>query len=227
MNQSQTVHSPSTGIVILKIGIVDDQQLFLKSLGILINTFHGCETVMEGIGGREIMNQLSRREELPDILLIDVDMPIMDGVQTAGAISSAFPSIKLVALSMKDDDLTIISMLKAGCCAYLIKDIHPIELEKALNEIGSKGYYNGDAANINYRRLILNGKAEEAVKLNDREMTFVKLACSDRTYNQIAGEMHLAERTIDGYREAVFRKLNVQSRVGMVMEAIRRGWVKV
>src|SRR6185503_11732414 len=126
---------------------------------------------------------------------------IMDGVATAQRIAERFPVIKMVALSMKDDDTTVISMLKAGCCAYLIKDIHPDELEKALEEINSKGYYNADIANINYRRLITEGKKQEQVKLTDNERTFVHLACSELTYKQIAAEMHLAERTIDGYRE--------------------------
>jgi DNA-binding NarL/FixJ family response regulator len=142
-------------------------------------------------------------------------------------LSKKYPLIKLVALSMKDDDITIISMLRAGCCAYLLKDIHPDELEKALEEIDEKGYYNADQANINFRRLILAGKKEEANRLTEKEKIFLQYACSDLTYKQIASKMNLAERTIDGYRESIFEKLNVQSRVGMAMEAIRRKLVNI
>ena len=124
------------------------------------------------------------------------------------------------------DDISVINMIKAGCCAYLLKDIHPDELEKALTEVYTKGYYNADVSNINYRRLILKTK-EDTVHFTEREKTFLKLACSDLTYKQISAEMHLSERTIDGYREALFEKLNVQSRVGMVLEALRRNLVSL
>jgi DNA-binding NarL/FixJ family response regulator len=123
---------------------------------------------------------------------------------------------------MKDDDRSIISMLQAGCCAYLLKDIDTGELEKALEEVYTKGYYNSDIVNINYRRLILAANENVSPTLSEREKVFLQLACSDLTYKQIAAEMHLSERTIDGYREALFEKFKVQSRVGMVLEALRR-----
>jgi DNA-binding NarL/FixJ family response regulator len=121
---------------------------------------------------------------------------------------------------MNNDDKTIIDMIKAGCCAYLLKDTHPNELEKALNEIADKGYYNADVSNLNFRRLL---QAErETISLTEKEKRFLQLACSDKTYKQIAAEMNLSERTIDGYRESLFLKLKVQSRVGLCLEGIRK-----
>ena len=128
---------------------------------------------------------------------------------------------------MKDDDATIISMIKAGCCAYLLKDIHPDDLDKALHEIYFKGYYNADAANINYRRLLQHQEKQNELQLTDKEKQFLQLACSDATYKQIAAVMHVSERTVDGYRENLFKKLNVQSRTGMALEAIRRNLVSI
>lgn len=210
----------------INIGIVDDHQLFLKSLSILIESFPTFDIVIDALNGEGLLTKLASAKTLPDIILLDVNMPVMDGAKTAAAISAKYPLIKLVALSMKDDDTSVINMIKAGCCAYLLKDIHPDELEKALNEVYTKGYYNADISNINYRRLILKTK-EDAVVFSERERTFLKLACSDLTYKQISAEMHLSERTIDGYREALFEKLNVQSRVGMVLEALRRNLVSL
>lgn len=211
----------------VKIGITDDQQLFLKSLATLINTFARFEVVLEATNGEDLMRRMATQQHLPEVMLLDVNMPVMDGIKTADAVSAKYPGIKLVALSMKDDDTTIIGMLKAGCCAYLVKDIHPDELEKALEEISTKGYYNADMLNIRYRRLILHGLQTVAVKISDRELDFLKLACSELTYKQIAAKMNLAERTIDGYRESLFGKMQVQSRVGMAMEAIRRNLVEL
>jgi DNA-binding NarL/FixJ family response regulator len=206
----------------LTIGIADDHQLFLKSLSVLIGSYPGIEVVLEALQGEDLIKKLALATVKPDILLIDVNMPVMDGPRAAEKISRDYPAIKLVALSMKDDDISIIRMLKAGCCAYLLKDIHPDELEKALQEIRTRGYYNADAFNINYRRLLIRTSEEEKLNITDRELQFLQLACSDLTYKEIAAQMYLSERTVDGYRESLFVKLNVKSRVGMALEAIRR-----
>jgi DNA-binding NarL/FixJ family response regulator len=209
----------------INIAIADDHQLFLKSLSILVESFAEFNIVFDAMNGEILIQKLALQETLPEIILLDVNMPVMDGPATAKIISEKYPTIKLVALSMKDDDGSVIKMIRAGCCAYLLKDMHPDELEKALTEINSKGYYNADVSNIRYRRLLQKRQEEEQLQLSDREKTFLQLACSDLTYKQIAEKMHLAERTIDGYRENLFFKLNVQSRVGMVLEALRRNLV--
>ena len=208
-----------------KLGITDDHQLFLKSLSLLISSLKDFTIVVEAMNGKDLIEKLESKNIEPDIILLDVNMPVMDGVQTADYLRNHHPAIKTVALSMKDDDATIISMIRAGCCAYLLKDIHPDELDKALHEIHTKGYYNADAANINYRRLLQHQDKQNELHLSDKEKQFLQLACSDATYKQIASTMNVSERTVDGYRENLFRKLDVQSRTGMALEAIRRNLV--
>ncbi|HEY0609270.1 MAG TPA: response regulator transcription factor, partial [Chitinophaga sp.] len=199
-----------------------------KSLCTLINTFPSFLVVVDALNGEDLLQKLATLKELPDIILLDVNMPVMEGPEAAQRVAEKYPLIRTAALSVKDDDMTVISMIKGGCCAYLLKDIHPNELEKALLEIQEKGFYNGDAFNINYRRLIV---AQQQVKtgpnITDKEKKFLQLACSDLTYKQIASKMNVSERTIDGYREVLFEKLNVQSRVGMVMEAIRKNYISI
>ena len=180
------------------IGIADDHQLFLKSLSVLISGFPGVEVVLEALQGEDLLRKLALAPVKPDLLLIDVNMPVMDGPRAAANISRDYPAIKMVALSMKDDDTTIIRMFKAGCCAYLLKDIHPDELEKAFAEIQTHGYYNADAFNINHRRLLIRANEDKNLALS-----------------------------ADGYRESLFQKLNVKSRVGMVLEAIRLELVSI
>lgn len=211
----------------ITLGIADDHQLFLKSLSLLIGSLEDFTIVVEAMNGKDLIERIEAKKIEPDIILLDVNMPVMDGRQTAEYLTEKFPAVKLVALSMKDDDETIINMIKAGCCAYLLKDIHPEELNKALHEIYKKGYYNSDAANINYRRLLQHQDKQNELQLTDKEKHFLQLACSDATYKQIAAEMHVSERTIDGYRENLFKKLNVQSRTGMALEAIRRNIVSL
>jgi DNA-binding NarL/FixJ family response regulator len=211
----------------ISIGLADDHQLFLSSLSLLVDSLPEFQIVLQALNGKECLQKIKALPTPPDILILDVKMPVMDGLQTAKTISREYPGIKMVALSMKSDDYSIIHMLKAGCCAYLLKDIHPNELEQALIQINQHGYYNADAANINYRRLIRHQEEEAKLTLSEREHQFLQLACSDLTYKQIAAKMFVAERTIDGYRDKLFLKMNVQSRVGLAMEAIRRSLVQL
>ncbi len=204
------------------IGLVDDHQLFLKSLSLMLESFKTYDVVVEALNGKDLQVKLDGKKTVPEIMLIDVNMPLMNGIETAKWLSQRYPGMKLVALSMNADDNNIIAMFRAGCCAYLLKDAHPSELEKALDEINRKGYYNADAGNINFRRLLIKAEEKPEFNLTSKELIFLKHACSELTYKQIAAEMNLSERTIDGYREALFKKFNVQSRVGLCLEAIRK-----
>jgi DNA-binding NarL/FixJ family response regulator len=204
------------------IGLVDDHQLFLKSLSLMLESFKTYDVVVEALNGKDLQVKLEGKKTIPEIMLIDVNMPLMNGIETAKWLSQQYPGMKLVALSMNADDHNIIAMFKAGCCAYLLKDAHPSELEKALDEINRKGYYNADAGNINFRRLLIKAEEKPEFNLTSKELIFLKHACSELTYKQIAAEMNLSERTVDGYREALFKKFNVQSRVGLCLEAIRK-----
>lgn len=206
---------------------MDDHQLFLKSLGLMLEALADFEVVVEALNGQDLQRKLEAVTAVPDILLIDVNMPVMDGVETAAWLQQAYPAVKLVALSMNDKDGAIIKMIKKGCCAYLLKDIHPAVLDKALHEIYEKGYYNADASNLNFRRLLVKAEEEAQLQLTGRESRFLQLACSELTYKQIAAEMGVSERTVDGYRESLFQKFGVQSRVGLCLEALRKEVVRL
>lgn len=211
----------------IKVGLADDHQLFLKSLHLMLDTFKVYEVVVEALHGEDLQRKLKNSNVIPDVMLVDVNMPVMDGIATCKWLSETYPAMKLIALSMNDADVAIIDMIKAGCCAYLLKDTHPNELEKALQEVVAKGYYNADASNINFRRLLLKSNEPPTIVLTEKEKQFLSYACSELTYKQVAAEMNLSERTIDGYREALFQKFHVQSRVGLCLEALRKGFAKL
>lgn len=211
----------------IRIGLADDHQLFLKSLSLMLESLQGFEVVVEALNGADLQEKLPQKKELPDIMVLDVNMPIMDGIETAKWLQKEYPAIKLVALSMNDKDNIIIKMIRAGCCAYILKDIHPTMLENALRQVYEKGYFNSDASNIHFRRLLAKADDEHQLHITPKELEFLQLACSDLTYKQIAVEMNLSERTIDGYRESLFQKLHVQSRVGLCLEALRKDLVKL
>jgi DNA-binding NarL/FixJ family response regulator len=211
----------------ITLGIVDDQNLFVRALFELIKSFQDFEVIVDCADGETFIQRLAGLPVLPDLVLVDVKMDAMSGPEVAQAISSRFPLIKLIALSSIDEDVAIIRMFRSGCCAYLLKSIDDTELHRALLEVHQTGYYNADGSNIRYRRLAQEAKQEPGAHLNGRETQFLKLACSDLTYKQIAAKMSVSERTVDGYRESLFEKLKVQSRVGMALEAIRLHYVQV
>lgn len=211
----------------INIGLVDDHQLFLKSLSLMLESFSQYKVVLEALNGKDLQEKIKSVISVPDIILIDVNMPLMDGIDTALWLNASYPDTKLVALSMNDKDQSIIRMFKAGCCAYLLKDVHPLELEKALTQVYEQGYYNADVSNINFRRLLLQSEKKSLITLSIKEKIFLELACSDLTYKAIANQMGLSERTIDGYRESLFQKFHVQSRVGLCLEALRKEFVKL
>lgn len=209
----------------IKIGLVDDHVLFSKSLATLLHTFEGFEVVVDARNGAELLEKCQGLKSLPDITLIDVEMPVMNGQQTAQALRKKYPDMRLVALSMNDNDSSVISMVRAGCCSYLLKDSSPEILEQALREVYVNSYYNSEIHDNSLGKLLIT--YQHTTPLSDVEIEFLKLASSELSYREIAHSMNLSERTIDGYRSSLFDKLKVQTRTGMVLEAMRRGLIKL
>ncbi|HCT23420.1 MAG TPA: DNA-binding response regulator, partial [Chitinophagaceae bacterium] len=167
----------------IRIGIADDHQLFVKSVSLLLHAIGGFEVVLEAANGHALMDALAKSNQPPDIILLDVNMPLMNGIETAAALIKTYPLIKVVALSMNTDDISLIGMIRNGCCAYLMKDISPAELQKALQEVHSKGYYNSENMQHNMHKLMTQNTQD---LFSEKELQFIKLACSDDTYREIA-----------------------------------------
>ena len=215
----------------IKVALVDDHKLFRKGMVELVNGFPGYIVIWEANHGLELIQKFAT-EEAPDVVLLDINMPEMDGYETALWLKKNQPQVKVLTLSMYDNEEAIIKMLRVGAKGHILKDAEPQELKVALQELARKGFYyselvSGTLLNSINRDADDEKRTAEMVKLNDRESEFLKLACSELTYKEIADKMCLAPRTIDGYREALFEKLHVKSRVGLVLYAIKTGHVVV
>lgn len=206
----------------ITVGLVDDHDLFRKSLALMVQSFVGYQVIVDAANGKALQEKLT---VAPDIMLIDVEMPVMNGRATAQWLRQAHPRMKLVALSMNDQEGVVLQMIRAGCCSYLLKDISPEELERALHEVYHRNYYNSDLRQQNLATLMLNPEAGD--KLSDKERVFLEWVCSELTYEQIARKMGVTVRTVDGYRESLFAKWGVGSRTGLALEAVRRGVVRL
>jgi len=204
--------------------IVDDHNLFAQSLKGLIASFENFEVVEVFKNGQELIDYLSTAKDLPDIILLDVRMPVMNGMETMDWIKSNLPDQKVLALTMEHDEETIIKMIKLGCRGYLLKDIEPDEFLNALICVNESGYFLNEESSV---ASCSPNKEKDIDKLSQRELEFLNLACSELTYKQVASEMNLSPKTIDGYRENLFNKLQVRSRVGLVLFAVKNNMVKI
>jgi DNA-binding NarL/FixJ family response regulator len=150
-------------------------------------------------------------------------MPIMNGFEATRWLKKHQPQIKVLGLSMECEESTILKMLRAGANGYLLKVIQPALLEHALKEVYTNGfYYTENVSNTLMNSLnSSNGNNDREIILKEKELEFLKLACTEMTYKQIADDMFLSPKTIENYREALFSKLNVKTRIGLVLYAIR------
>lgn len=200
--------------------VVDDHTLLSQAIQTMVNTFENFNVLYTCKNGQELVDKFSDTKIIPDVVLMDINMPIMNGIETTAWISKHHPETNVMALSVEDDDKTVLKMLKAGAIGYLLKDTEKRILEKALLEIVENGFYH--TKNVtNLLMKSISGQVEQEITLKDKEIQFLKFSCTELTYKEIADQMNLSPKTIDGYREVLFNKLNVKNRVGLVTYAIK------
>lgn len=207
----------------IKIAIVDDHRMLSGAIEKMISINKKYQVINTSGNGEDFINAIENDKINPDVVLMDVNMPVKNGVETTQYLKDHFPEIKVIALTMQDDEQTIIAMLKAGARGYLLKDMSPKILFEAIDTVYEKGVFYTDMVT----ECLLNIRTEVAAvknsvdELKEREKEFIKLACSEMTYKEIADVMFLSPKTIDGYRDSVFVKLDVKSRVGLVLFALK------
>jgi two-component system, NarL family, invasion response regulator UvrY len=211
------------------IALADDHVLLRNGLASLVTSL-GHAVLFEADNGQQLTEKIKSQE--PELVLMDINMPQMDGYATTQWLKENHPDVKVLALSMYDNEASIIRMLKCGAKGYILKDSEPAELKAAIDAVLNKGFYYSDLVSgklIHAINKIDDGgsNVHALAKLNDRETDFLKYACTEMTYKEIADKMYVSPRTIDGYRDALFEKLQVKTRVGLVMYAIKNGIVTV
>lgn len=211
------------------IAIADDHTLFRKGLISLINLFPNYEVLMDATNGKDFIAQLNAKH-LPDIVLLDINMPEMDGYATAEWLRLNYPEIKILALSTMDAETAIIKMIKSGAKGYVLKDAEPAELKLAFDEVMSRGYFYNELITrkvMNSINLLADSKNTMAtfVKLTERELEFLKYACTEKAYKEIGDKMNVSTRTVEGYRDSLCEKLNLKTRVGLALYAIKNNLV--
>ncbi|WP_108868508.1 response regulator transcription factor [Aquimarina aquimarini] len=208
--------------------IVDDHLLFAQSLEGLISKLEGYKVLAILKNGKELTQYYLHKRRIPDLVLLDVKMPVMDGVQTMQWLKENQPEQKVLALTMEDDEDTIIKMLRSGAKGYLLKDVHPENFQFAMKMVLEQGFFYSGKIQVALQNSDKNKKREELhKKLTDKEKLFLKFACSELTYRGIAEEMNLSPKTVENYREAIFKKLEIKTRVGLVIYCIKHKLIMI
>lgn len=206
--------------------IVDDHILIAKAIASILHNFDQFEVLYECENGKELQEKCSDPSNVPNIVLLDISMPIMDGFETAKWLKQVHPKVLVMALSMQDDEQSLIKMVKCGAKGYLLKNVHPIELKNALNNLIRTGYYYPDWATSKLIESISNQDPLPSyeVHLSDRETEFLRYCTTEMSYKEIGDKMCCSTRTIETYRDHLFEKLGLKSRVGLAVYAIKNGF---
>ena len=214
----------------LKVALVDDHILLRSALGSLIDQFDDFKVILQANHGLELMSMIDPAR-LPDVIILDLNMPVKDGRETAEWLFENHPKIPILMLTVHDSELTMIRMLQLGVRGFLKKDIHPSELRVALHSIMKAGFYYSNQTTGKIVNLFKNSgdgltNLYKAM-LSDQEISFLRFVCSDMTYKEVAQKMGLNPRSIDSLRDQLFIKLDVRSRVGLAMVAIKHGLISL
>lgn len=214
----------------VKLGIVDDHKIFRNGLKATLEDCGDFEIILEASNGKELVGLLATKT--PDVILMDIKMPEMDGIQTTAYVHQHFKGIKVLALSMFNEDKYIVDMMKAGASGYLLKNAEPEEIIEAVSTVYTKGFYFNEHLSITLiKQLVGNDPVESAAgnktDLNEREIEVLKLVCQEYSNQEIADKIFLSIRTVEGYRARLFEKTGSKNLVGLVIYAIKRGIINV
>lgn len=203
------------------IAIADDHAMFRKTLAVLINLFPDYKVLFDAPNGKEFINQLNP-QRLPDIALLDINMPVMDGCTTAAWLQEHYPYIKILVLSTMEDETSIIKMIRCGAHGYVLKDADPSELKYSFDEVLSHEYFYHEPDVSHFAPPAIADVATATLaQLTETETLFLKHAATETTYKDITAKMNISMHVLENIRDGLYTKLGVKTRVGLAIYAIK------
>jgi DNA-binding NarL/FixJ family response regulator len=209
----------------INIALADDETLFLETLSFMLDRNPEFEVLFTASNGQELIDQLHDCAFMPDVILTDLKMPVLNGVEATKKIRLDFPKIKIIALSSYDSDVFISNMLGVGAASYLVKDAKAEEVYTTIKQVHEKGFYYNDkllailhqnSQDQNFKKSALDEKL-----ISDREIEILELICKQQTTKEIADELSLSTRTVDRHRDSLLTKTNSRNVAGLVAFAIQ------
>ena len=216
---------------LITVGLIDDHRLFREGLATILNAAEDMQVTLQANHGHELLNHLLTKP-LPDVLLIDHEMPVMDGLQTLKALQNQYAEARVIILTMHHQDQFITHYMEAGACGFLVKDAHPAEVETAIKKVtNGERYFNDLVSNALLKGLKnkATGKTwqpDTGESLTERELEVLQGICNQQSTAEIADYLCLSPRTIEGYRKTLLEKTRAKNTAGLVMFAIRHGIIQ-
>lgn len=213
----------------IRVAITDDHEIFRTGIVSSLTSQKEINFVAEASNGNEMLLKIDKSK--PDVILMDIKMPVMNGVEATQIIKDKYPDIKILALSMYDDDNHVFKMIEAGANGYLLKTSSPKELKEAISTVNeTEFYFNHLVSSSMLKKLIKQKKYDtipEELKLTEREKVILQLICEQKTNLQIGDELSLSVRTVEGYRKNLLDKTHTKNTAGLVLFAVKYGIVNV
>jgi DNA-binding NarL/FixJ family response regulator len=216
----------------IKVAIADDEALFRKGMGLLIDDFEGIEFMLEAGNGQELLDNLAAAEKMPAIVLLDLNMPVLNGIDTAKILKEKHPELRIIILSTYFSKAFIINMIEIGAASYLPKNTSPEEVEKTIREVADKGFsYNQAVMEIIRDNMIQKTKPKInmpfQIDLTTREREVLQLICEQYKTAEIGEKLFISPRTVDGHRNKLLEKVGCRNTAGLVVFAIQHNLVKI
>lgn len=212
----------------IKIAIADDYKIYRDGLKVGLLNDENLEVVLEADNGEDLLKALP--ECMPDVILMDLKMPVMDGIEATKVIRKKFDSIKVLVITMYDDDKFIIHMMENGANGYLLKNADSDEIIRSIYAVYENGYYFNDLVNkALLKKLVLKNNLKPSfnnnIDLTERELDVLKMICEEKTAVEIGREIFLSPRSVEGIRQRLIEKIGVRNTAGLVMFASKSGIV--
>lgn len=209
---------------VIKYAIADDHTIFRQGLRYALADDKKLKITAEAANGLELLKAIEKQQ--PDVILLDLKMPEMDGIETTRQLHGNYPHIKILMLTTYDDEHLILHLIELGANGYLLKNADPEEIKKAIHTVYENDYYFNDLMNNALLKNITRKNSpvqKESVKLNSRETEILKLICMEMTTTEIAEKVFLSPRTVEGIRTSLIEKSGVKNIAGLVLFAIKNG----
>lgn len=214
----------------IKVALADDHNVVRRGIKSVLEMEQDIKVILEASNGKELLDKIALSQDTPDIILLDISMPLMSGIEVIDHLKMQYPDIHILVFSLLYHEDTIINMINKGACGYLSKNTDPDEFPRIIRKVESTGFYIGDLAKKEYFKQKSIANSKKAVflgkeTLTQKEIEFIKLSASNISYKEMADHIGVSPKTIENYRDSLFHKLSINNRAALAVYGFQTGLI--
>jgi DNA-binding NarL/FixJ family response regulator len=212
----------------INVAIADDHKIFRKGVILSLKAYHNIRFMLEAENGEELIKEIEKEE--PDIVLMDLKMPVKDGIETTKYLNKHFPQIRILILTMFEDERFVGHLMDSGANGYLLKSTEPAEIKQAIMDVMNTGFYLNNFVNRvlikkNYAGKKFNPNLNSEIVVSEREKEVLSLVCMEYTAQEIAQKMEISARTVEAIKDRLMDRFGVKNSVGLVFFAMKNSLI--